>query len=308
MKHLYDTVVIGGGAAGYTAALYAVRAGLDTLVIEKMSAGGQMILTGDIENYPGFSDGIDGFELAMKMQAGAERFGTETKYGEVKSVKLDGDVKEIVTSGGTYFARTVIIATGAHARELGVPGERELTGRGVHYCAHCDGRFYKDKTTVVVGGGNSAVSAALYLARFAKKVTLLNRSDALKATKIYHEPLMNAPNIEVRFNTVLDEFVVDGKLVGAKVKDKSGAVSEIPCDGVFVEIGRVPVTDLFRGQLELDRNGYIVAGESCETNVPGVFVAGDVRAKRLRQIVTAASDGAVAAHYAQEYLLGPVGD
>lgn len=308
MKHLYDTVVIGGGAAGYTAALYAVRAGLDTLVIEKMSAGGQMILTGDIENYPGFSDGIDGFELAMKMQAGAERFGTETKYGEVKSVKLDGDVKEIVTSGGTYFARTVIIATGAHARELGVPGERELTGRGVHYCAHCDGRFYKDKTTVVVGGGNSAVSAALYLARFAKKVTLLNRSDALKATKIYHEPLMNAPNIEVRFNTVLDEFVVDGKLVGAKVKDKSGAVSEIPCDGVFVEIGRVPVTDLFRGQLELDRNGYIVAGESCETNVPGVFVAGDVRAKRLRQIVTAAADGAVAAHYAQEYLLGPVGD
>ena len=308
MKHLYDTVVIGGGAAGYTAALYAVRAGLDTLVIEKMSAGGQMILTGDIENYPGFSDGIDGFELAMKMQAGAERFGTETKYGEVKSVKLDGDVKEIVTSGGTYFARTVIIATGAHARELGVPDERELTGRGVHYCAHCDGRFYKDKTTVVVGGGNSAVSAALYLARFAKKVTLLNRSDALKATKIYHEPLMNTPNIEVRFNTVLDEFVVDGKLVGAKVKDKSGAVSEIPCDGVFVEIGRVPVTDLFRGQLELDRNGYIVAGESCETNVPGVFVAGDVRAKRLRQIVTAASDGAVAAHYAQEYLLGPVGD
>ena len=308
MKHLYDTVVIGGGAAGYTAALYAVRAGLDTLVIEKMSAGGQMILTGDIENYPGFSDGIDGFELAMKMQAGAERFGTETKYGEVKSVKLDGDVKEIVTSGGTYFARTVIIATGAHARELGVPDERELTGRGVHYCAHCDGRFYKDKTTVVVVGGNSAVSAALYLARFAKKVTLLNRSDALKATKIYHEPLMNTPNIEVRFNTVLDEFVVDGKLVGAKVKDKSGAVSEIPCDGVFVEIGRVPVTDLFRGQLELDRNGYIVAGESCETNVPGVFVAGDVRAKRLRQIVTAASDGAVAAHYAQEYLLGPVGD
>lgn len=308
MEHLYDTVVIGGGAAGYTAALYAVRAGLDTLVIEKMSAGGQMILTGDIENYPGFSDGIDGFELAMKMQAGAERFGTETKYGEVKSVKLDGDVKEIVTSGGTYFARTVIIATGAQPRELGVPGERELTGRGVHYCAHCDGRFYKDKTTVVVGGGNSGVSAALYLARFAKKVTLLNRSDALKATKIYHEPLMNTPNIEVRFNTVLDEFVVDGKLVGVKVKDKGGAVSEIPCDGVFVEIGRVPVTDLFRGQIELDKNGYIVAGESCETNLPGVFVAGDVRTKRLRQIVTAASDGAVAAHYAQEYLLGPVGD
>ena len=304
MEHIYDTVVIGGGAAGYTAALYAVRAGLDTLVVEKTSAGGQMIQTGDIENYPGFNDGIDGFELAMKMQAGAHRFGTVTEYGEVKSVKLEGEIKEIVTDNKTILAKTLIVATGAQPRELGVPREAELIGRGVHYCAHCDGRFYKDRTAIVVGGGNTAVSAALYLARFAKKVILLHRSDTLKATPIYHEPLFNTPNIEVRFNTVLKEFVTENRLVGVKVSENGGEPFTLECDGVFVSIGRVPVTDMFIGQLTLDKHGYIVAGESCETSVPGVFAAGDVRTKELRQIVTAAADGAIAAHGAQEYLLG----
>lgn len=303
MSHIYDMIIIGGGPAGYTAALYAARAGLDTVIIEKMSVGGQMAVTDIIDNYPGFAKGIDGFDLGMKMQAGAERFGAKTVYGEVHSVTLEGTIKTVVCDGGEYLAKTVVIATGADPRELGIEGERELIGRGVHYCAHCDGRFYKDKVVMVVGGGNTAVSDAIYLSRLAKKVILVHRRDTLRATKIYHEPLMKCENVEYQWNSKIAQFLVDGKIVGARlVNVKTGAESDVPCDGIFVSIGRNPATALFDGQLELDASGYIVADESTKTNLAGVFAVGDVRTKVLRQVVTAVSDGAVSAHYAEEYL------
>lgn len=303
MSKIYDMIIIGGGPAGYTAALYASRAGLDTLLIEKMSAGGQMALTDIIDNYPGFDEGIDGFTLGMKMQAGAERFGSKTEYSEVTGVDFSTDVKKIITSNGDFFAYTVVIATGADPRELGIDGEKDLVGRGLHYCAHCDGRFYKGKTVVVVGGGNTAASDALYLSNLAEKVYVVHRRDALRATKIYHEPLMRANNVEFVWNTVVSDYIVDGKVVGAKLKNvNSGEERDILCDGIFVSIGRKPITEIFSDYITLDPSGYIVADESTKTNIDGVFVAGDVRTKTLRQVVTAVADGAVAVHYAEEYL------
>ena len=303
MLHPYDTIIIGGGPAGYTAALYAARAGLDTLLIEKMSAGGQMTLTGDIDNYPGFDEGIDGFALGSKMQAGAERFGAKTEYAEVTRVELDGEIKRIFTSVGERLARTVIIAAGADPRELGVNGERELVGKGVHYCAHCDGRFYKGKTVAVIGGGNSAVTDALYLSRLAYKVYLIHRRDTLKASKIYTEALKKAENIEILYNTTVSNYIQNGRLTGATVRNTlSREMSQLTLDGVFVSIGRKPSTALFADALELDENGYIRADETTRTSVAGVFAAGDIRTKHLRQIVTAASDGATAAYFAEEYL------
>ena len=303
MSHIYDVIIIGGGPAGYTAALYAARAGLDTLVIEKMSAGGQMTLTGDIENYPGFSDGIDGFTLAMNMQFGAERFGARTEYTKVKEVDLLKFPKEIQCDTDTFLAKAVIIATGASPRKLGIPYEQELTSKGIHYCAHCDGRFYKDKTVAVIGGGNSAVSDALYLSRIAKKVILIHRRDALRATKIYHEPLMNSENIEFLWNSQVSELIFEERIKGALIKNTvSQEETAINCDAIFVSIGRRPDTDILKGIIELDENGYIIADESTRTSISGVFAAGDVRTKTLRQIITAAADGAVAAHYAEEYI------
>lgn len=304
MEHIYDVIIIGGGPAGYTAALYASRAGLDTVLIERMSIGGQMTLTGDIDNYPGFDEGIDGFTLGMKMQQGAERFGAKTEFDEVTGVDFSDKIKKVTTSGGEFFGKAVIIATGANPRELGIGGEKELVGRGVHYCAHCDGRFYKDKTVVVVGGGNSAAADALYLSRLAKKVYVVHRRDTLRATKIYHAPLLNAENVEFLWDSKISEFITDGKITGVKVQNiKTEEQAVIECDGVFVSIGRQPATELFKGKLELDDSGYIVADESTKTNIDGVFAAGDVRTKALRQVVTAVSDGAVAAHYAEEYII-----
>lgn len=304
MEYIYDMIIIGGGPAGYTAALYAARAGLDILLIERMSAGGQMALTGDIDNYPGFDEGVDGFTLGMKMQQGAERFGAKTRYAEVTGVDLSEKIKRIKTSTDELLARTVVIATGANPRELGINDEQRLIGKGVHYCAHCDGRFYKDKTVVVVGGGNSAAADALYLSRLAKKVYLVHRRDVLRATKIYHEPLFKAENVEFVWNSVVDEFVTNERVVGIKIKDTvSGNISEICCNGVFVSIGRKPATEFLNGEVEIDKNGYIVADESTKTNVDGVYAVGDVRTKTLRQVVTAVADGAVAVHYAEEYLV-----
>ena len=305
MEHIYDVIIIGGGPAGYSAALYTARALLDTLVIERMSVGGQMTLTGDIENYPGFDEGVDGFTLGMKMMQGAEKFGARTEYADVFSVELHGEIKKINTTSGEFFARTVIVASGANARQLGVSGENELIGRGVHYCAHCDGRFYKGKTVVVVGGGNSAVSDALYLSRLASKVYLVHRRDTLRAAKIYHEPLLKAENVEFVWNSVIDEFIADKRVNAINVSNvKNGEKRTIECDGVFVSVGREPVTAFLGGALPLDKSGYIIADETTKTDVSGVFAVGDVRTKALRQVVTAASDGAVAAHFAEEYLSG----
>lgn len=305
MKNLYDVIIIGGGPAGYTAALYTVRSGFSTLVIEKMAAGGQMNETIQIDNFPGFDEGIDGFSLGMKMQSGAQRFGAETKYAQVLSVQLHGDVKTVETDDGIYMAKAVIIATGAGHKHLGLAREQELVGRGVGYCASCDGMFYRGKTVAVVGGGNSAAADALVLSRIAKKVHVIHRRDSLRATKVYHEPLMRAENVQFHWNSAVSQLIADEKLSGAVLKDvHSGAESMLELDGLFISIGRDPATKLFAGQLELDEQGYIVAGESTETSIPGVFAVGDVRTKAVRQIVTAAADGAVAAHYVEEYLKG----
>lgn len=303
MEHIYDMMIIGGGPAGYTAALYAARAGFDVVVLERMAPGGQMALTGEIDNYPGFDEGINGFELGMKMQKGAERFGAKTVFTEVRSVDFSGDTKKIEAASGVFLGKTVVISTGADPRRLGIPGEDKLLGRGVHYCAHCDGRFYKEKTVIVVGGGNSAAADALYLSRLVKKVYVVHRRDALRATKIYHEPLLKAENVEFVWNSTVSEFIADGKLSGVKVTNvNSGAVTELPCDGVFVSIGRTPATGFLAGKVELDESGYVVADESTRTNVDGVFAVGDVRTKALRQIVTAVADGATAVHFAEEFL------
>ena len=303
MKHIYDMVILGGGPGGYTAALYAARAGLDTILLEKLSAGGQMALTSQIDNYPGFEEGIDGYVLAEKMQAGAERFGAKTELAEVLSVDLKGEVKIIETNEGMFYGRTVVIATGASPRHLGIPGEQELVGRGVGYCAHCDGMFYRGKTVVVAGGGNSAAADAMLLSRICEKVIVVHRRDTLRATKVYHKPLMEARNVEFRWNSQIVELEQNGKLTGIKILDvHSGDEQVISCDGLFVSIGRTPSSSLFAGQLQLDDNGYIMADESTETNIPGVFAVGDIRTKALRQIITAAADGANAAHHAEEYL------
>lgn len=302
--HIFDTLIIGGGPAGYTAALYAARAGLDTAVLERMSAGGQMGLTDIIDNYPGFPEGVDGFILGMNMQTQAERFGAKSLYGDVTEVDFtDPTVKKVITAYETHYARTVIIATGANPRELGLPDEQALVGKGVHYCAHCDGRFYKGKTVAVVGGGNSAVSDALYLSRVTEKVYLIHRRDTLRATKIYHEPLMKAVNVEFIWNSAVTEILSDGRVTGVKVKNlKDGTEREVAFSGLFVSIGRKPATDFLQGVLELDSYGYVVADETTRTSVPGVFAVGDVRTKALRQVVTAVADGATAIHYAEEYL------
>lgn len=302
-KHIYDMIIIGGGPGGYTAALYAARAGLDTVVLEKLSAGGQIALTSQVDNYPGFEEGIDGFTLGEKMQAQAERFGTRTEYAEVTSVDLKASPKVIESSEGTFYGRTVVIATGAGPRELGVPREQELVGRGVAYCAACDGMFFRGKTVAVVGGGNSAAADALLLSRVAKKVIVIHRRDSLRATKIYHEPLMKAENVEFRWNSTVEELLHDGKLTGVRLKDVNSSEENIlELDGLFVSIGRKPATALVEHQLELDKGGYIIAGESTETNIPGVYAVGDVRTKKLRQVVTAVADGASAVHMAEEYL------
>ena len=303
MGRIYDVVIVGGGPGGYTAALYAARAGLDTLVLEKLSAGGQMALSEQIDNYPGFEEGIDGFTLGERMRRGAEKFGAQTKIAEVLGASLGGRVKELETSEGRYLARTVVIATGATARPLGAAGEADLVGRGIHYCAACDGMAYRGKTVAVVGGGNSAAADALQLSRIAKKVILIHRRDHLRATRIYHEPLMNAANVEFRWNCVVSELLHGDRLTGLRLQDvHTGAETELLCDGAFISVGRIPATGLFQEELNLNDAGYLQADESTRTNLRGVFAVGDVRAKALHQIVTAVADGAVAIHYAEEVL------
>ena len=303
MDHIYDTIIIGGGPAGYTAALYGARAGMDVLVLERLAAGGQMNLTHRIDNYPGFDQGIDGFELGQKMLAGAKRFGVNTRYAEVTGVELEKNPKVVHTVGGTLQARTVIVATGADPRKLGLPMEQELTGKGVSYCAFCDGMFYRGKTVVLVGGGNTAAAEALQLSRVAKEVILVHRRDSLRATKIYHEPLLKAENIRILWNSTVTQLHHGEKLTGVTVTNRiTEEETLVEAQGLFISIGRDPVTELFRGQLTLDESGYILADESTKTNIPGVFAAGDVRTKALRQVVTATADGAVAIAQAEEYL------
>ena len=301
MERIYDVIIIGGGPAGYSAALYGARAGLDVLVIERAGAGGQLLLTDIIENYPGFPDGIDGLSLATGMEEGARRFGAVTEYGEVVSLDLSGEVKRVITDSGERLARAVIIATGASPRRLGACGEDELVGRGVHYCAHCDGRFYKGARVMVVGGGNSAVGDADYLSRLADSVTLVHRRDELRATRVEQERLASRENVSYLWNRRVEALKrVDGGILVSLVDVKTGESEEHIFDAVFVSVGREPSSELVRGIVELDDGGYIVADESTRTSVGGVYAIGDVRTKALRQIVTAVADGAVAIHHIVE--------
>lgn len=303
MAEIFDLIIIGGGPAGYTAALYGARAGLTVALLEKLAPGGQMGTTDMVDNYPGFPEGVNGFDLAMKMKAGAERFGARTISAEVTGLALSGDIKSVRTPKEAYEARTVILATGAQPRELGLPHERELRGRGVSYCATCDGMFYRGKTVAVVGGGNTAVADALYLSRLCEKVYLIHRRDRLRAPQVQQKNLEQAGNVEFLWDSQVKELLFEQRLTGLITENKkTHERRELNCAGVFIAVGQVPETGLFAGEVELDGSGYVQAGEDCRTNIPGVFAAGDLRTKPLRQIVTAAADGAVAAEAAQEFL------
>ncbi|MBQ6624651.1 MAG: thioredoxin-disulfide reductase [Clostridia bacterium] len=299
----YDVVIIGGGPAGYTAALYCVRAGFVTLLLEKFSAGGQMIQTQQIDNYPGFFEGIDGFTLGDNMKKCAERFGATTVQQEVISVDLKSKIKTIKTASEQYFAKAVILATGAEHRKLGLENEDELSGRGVSYCASCDGMFYKNKTVAVVGGGNTAAAEALVLSRVCNKVYLIHRKSTMRATKIYYEQLSKSENVVFKWNCEVKKLISDNKLKEIKiVNNKTNESENLQVDGLFISVGMIPTTNLYKGQINSDEWGYVIADETTKTNIPGVFAVGDLRTKPLRQIVTATADGAVAAHYVEKYL------
>ncbi len=304
MNTKYDVIIIGGGPAGYTSALYCARAGLSALVLEAYAPGGQMGTTDTIDNYPGFSEGIGGYDLAMEMRKQSERFGSVSAFEKVRFVDFDAQPKKIATQGGIiYEAGAVIVATGASPKELGLNSEKELRGRGVSYCATCDGAFYRGKTVVVVGGGDTAAADAVLLSKICRKTYLVHRRDTLRASGAYLKPLENSGNIEFIWNSSVQKILAGEKVTGVEVKDlKTGTVKTLDCDGIFVAVGNTPNSELFREKLKLDARGYIIADESTQTSVPGVFAAGDVRTKPLRQIVTAVSDGAVAAKMAEDYL------
>ncbi len=304
MDKILDTIIVGGGPGGYSAALYCARAGLSTIVFEKLSPGGQMATTSQIENYPGFVEAEDGFELGEKMKEAAEKYGAETILGEVFSISVNDDkTKELKTSEGDYLAKTVIIATGASPRELGLPEESNLIGRGVAYCATCDGMLYKNKVVAVAGGGNSALEEATFLSKLCKKVYIIHRRNEFRAEKIYLDKLKNVDNIELVMDSKITKLLSDKKLTGVVVVNNiTGEERTIEVDGLFVAIGRNPNSEIVKGLLDLDKQGYIIADETTKTNIPGIFAVGDVRTKDLRQIVTAASDGATASKAIEEYL------
>lgn len=303
MESVYDVIILGGGPAGYTAAIYAARAGLSCLVLEKISVGGQMALTDQIDNYPGFADGVDGFTLGQAMKQGADRAGAKTVMTQVLGVQLQEQIKRIETDSGEYYGRSVIVATGADHKHLGVAEEEALVGRGVHYCATCDGMFYRNKVAVVVGGGNTAVGAAKYLSGLCKRVIVVHRRDCLRAGKAEQAALMQKENVDFLWKRELVEFLYEKRVSGIKLRNvETGEEETLDCDGVFVSVGQHPNTELFREALTLDESGYIVADESTRTNLAGVYAAGDLRTKELRQIVTACADGAVAAAQVQKYL------
>lgn len=303
----YDVIIIGGGPAGLTAALYTSRARLKTLLIESFSVPGQAIITGHIENYPGFPEGINGFELIEKFKKQVDTFGAEFKVEDVKGIEKckdrDCDGWKVKTDKKNYCSMSLIIATGARPKKLGAPGEDALQGRGVSYCATCDGPLYKDKHVVVMGGGDAAVEEALFLTKFAKKVTLVHRRDRLRATKILQERALSNKKIEVIWDSRIIEILGREKVAAVKLNNiKSGREEDIPCDGVFIFIGYTPNTDFIRGTVKLDKDGYIVTEGNMATSKKGIFASGDCRKKLLRQVVTACGDGAEAAYSLQQYV------
>ncbi len=299
----YDAIIIGGGPAGLTAGLYTSRARLRTLLIELGVFGGQICTTEIIENYPGFPNGISGSELGQLMEEQAKKFGLETVQEEAIEVKIAGDRKVIKTHESEYFADAVIISTGTEYRKLGVPGEEEFIGKGVSFCATCDGAFFTDSSIVVVGGGDSALTEALFLTKFAKEVTIIHRRDALRATKIYQERAFANPKIKFLWNSVVQEIRGDKMVRSILVRNvKNNEVKELPVEGVFLFVGIAPRTQFLKGLVEMDEGGYILTNENGETNVKGIFAAGDCRKKLLRQISTAVGDGATAAFAVEKFL------
>ena len=301
---MLDMIIIGSGPAGLSAAIYGQRAKFSLLLTEKQPmSGGQVINTYAVDNYPGLP-GISGFDLAMKFREHADALGTTFLQEEVQSVQLSGKEKQVVTANGTYTAKTVILATGAVHRKLGVPGEHELRGVGVSYCATCDGAFFRGKDVAVVGGGDVALEDALFLARGSRRVYLIHRRDALRGAKVLQEKIFSTENIEVLWDTVTERIEGGDQVEAVSVLNrKTQEKKKIPVSGVFIAVGIEPDSGLFRGQVSMDENGYILAGEDCRTSVEGVFAAGDVRTKQLRQIVTAAADGANAVISAERYLM-----
>ena len=303
MSQIYDMIIIGSGPAGLAAAVYGQRAKLDLIVIEKqMISGGQIINTLEVDNYPGLP-GIGGFELGQKFREHAEKLGTAFVTDEVKEVRINEDgTRTVVGAEADYTAKTVVIASGAEHSLLGVPGEKELTGSGVSYCATCDGNFYRNKVTAVVGGGDVALGDALYLARLCRKVYLIHRRDSFRGAKVLEDKVRAAENIELVLDSTVEEIRGEGQLKSILVKNKkSGAETELAIDGLFIAVGIVPESKSFPFP-KTDERGYVLADETCETNVPGVYAAGDVRKKQLRQVITAVADGANAVESAVRYL------
>ncbi len=300
-----DLVIIGAGPAGLTAGLYAARARLRTLIIENMVPGGQVLLTDRVENYPGFPEGISGFDLIDRMKRQAEDFGTTIINQKVSNLDLASEKKAVLTDKGRIESRALILACGATSRKLGIDGEQILTGKGVSYCATCDGPFYRDQVVAVVGGGDTAVQEAIFLTKFASKVYLIHRRDELRAVKLLQDRAMHERKIECVWNTVPVKIEGETGVESLAVKNViTGEVNYLPVQGVFVFIGFVPNNDLVKGMLDLDEKGFVLTDEKMETSVPGVFAAGDVRSKLLRQISTAVGDGATAAFAAEKYLEG----
>lgn len=305
MNDIYDVLVLGAGPAGLTAALYAARANLKTLLLERLGPGGQMATTAIIENYPGFAEPIDGVELALSMLRQAEGFGVEVIYDDVQSVEFSGEVKQVVGLSGTYYGKAVIVATGASSRRLDIPGEARFTGQGVSFCATCDGPLYAHKHVLVVGGGDTAVEEAHFLTRFAASVTLVHRREKFRAQSVLVKRAEDNPKIRIMYNTTVKSILGEGKVAGVILTNVlTGEDFVLPIDGVFVLIGQVPSTSVFQGALRLDATGYVLAGDDLTTSLPGVFVAGDVRQKHLRQVATAVGDGALAAYSVDKYLEG----
>lgn len=302
MEKIYDLIIIGSGPAGLAAAIYAQRARLETLVIEKeYVSGGQVLTTYEVDNYPGLS-GINGFDMGMKFREHADKLGAVFETDVVREVKNEGEVKQVICENGTYRAKTILIATGANHRKLGVPGEDEMVGMGVSYCATCDGAFFRNKVTAVVGGGDVALEDAIFLARLCEKVYLIHRRDELRGAKSLQEAVFKQENIEVIWDSVVEEIKGSGAVESlALLNKKTGEKSELAVNGVFIAVGITPNSQVFEGLVEMEQ-GYIVAGEDTKTSVPGIYAAGDVRTKQLRQIITAAADGANAVTSVERYL------
>lgn len=300
---LYDVIILGAGTAGLTAALYANRAGLNVLVVEKGIYGGQIVATPLIENYPAIGN-ISGFDFVKGLYEQAiTHFNTKIIYGQITEFSLEQKIKTIVVSGQKYETKTIILATGAEHRKLGIPGEESFQGKGVSYCATCDGAFFRGKVTAVIGGGNTALQDAKYLANHCERVYLIHRRDRFRASKIEIESALARKNIQPVYDTVAEEILGDQIVTGLKIKQvKTGESSDLALDGVFIAVGLIPNNGNFSEVINMDEGGYIIAGEDCKTNLPGVFVAGDTRTKQVRQLVTAAADGAVSAEMAVEYL------